>query len=150
MDIHDAVQRLCSIVEQLRKSYPPKNFPLDGKLVGDLGTTLVMQDYDIEPYNGTEKHYSGEMQDGKSVQIRSTMKDTLQFPDQYIPDHYIGIKIHSNGTYSVIFNGPGYIAEKAINGRIRGKERLHSIPLARLEKLCESVPNESRIAKRKK
>ena len=148
MEIHQAVKDMLQIVEKLQKSYPKKQFTHDGRLVGDLGDILVEEDYDLELYEGLEKHHDGETPDGRRVQIKTTMKNSLTFPVGHIPNYYIGIKVHSDGTYSEIFNGPGSVAWNAVKGRKPTKTNLHSIPLSALKKLSEEVSENELIPKR--
>jgi len=39
--VEQAVQRLLEVVKELHAAYPNKEFTLDGRLVGDLGESLV-------------------------------------------------------------------------------------------------------------
>jgi hypothetical protein len=136
------------IVKALQGAYPKKNFTLDGRLVGDLGEILVEEDYDLELYEGLEKHHDAETPDGRKVQIKTTMKDSLTFPVDHIPDYYIGIKLHSDGSYDEIFNGPGEIAWEAVKNRKPTKTNLHSVTLSALRKLNTKVPDGDRIPKK--
>lgn len=148
MEIHQAVKDMLQIVKALQGAYPKKKFTLDGRLVGDLGEILVEEDYDLELYEGLEKHHDGETTDGRRVQIKTTMKDSLTFPVDHIPHYYIGIKVHSDGTYDEIFNGPGAIAWEAVKNRQPTKTNLHSITLSALRKLNEAVADGDRIPKK--
>ena len=148
MEIDTAIKDMLKIVQALHESYPKKKFTLDGRLVGDLGEILVEYDYDLELYEGLEKHHDGETPDGRKVQIKTTMKNSLTFPVDHIPCYYIGIKIHTNGTFSEIFNGPGAVAWEAVKNRKPTKTNLHSITLAALKKLNENVQEQDRIKKR--
>lgn len=145
MEIHQAVKDMLKIVEALQGAYPKKKFTLDGRLVGDLGEILVEEDYDIELYVGMEKHHDGETSDGRKVQIKTTMKESLTFPVDHIPHYYIGIKVNSDGSYDEIFNGPGAIAWEAVKNRKPTKTNLHSITLSSLRKLNTKVAQEDRI-----
>jgi len=148
VEIYEAVIKMLKIVESLQKAYPQKKFTLDGRLVGDMGEVLVEQDYDLELYKELKKHYDGETPDNRKVQIKTTMKNTLTFPVDHTPDHYLGIKIHMDGSYEEIFNGPGSIVRDAIKNRKVTKTNLHAIPINTLRKLNESVADEERIPKR--
>lgn len=148
MEIHQAVKDMLEIVEALQKSYPKKKFTLDGRLVGDLGEILIEEDYDLELYEGLVKHHDGETPDGRRVQIKTTMKNSLTFPVDHIPLYYIGIKVHSDGSYTEIFNGPGSIAWEAVKNRKPTKTNLHSITLTALQKLNKTVADNDRIPKR--
>ena len=150
MEIHQAVREMLKIVESLQEQYDKKKFTLDGRLVGDLGEILVEEDYDLVLYSGLAKHYDGETLDGRKVQIKTTMKNSLTFPVDHIPDYYIGIKIHPDGTYDEVFNGPGSIAGGAVKNRKPTKTNLHSITLSAMKKLNRNVPEQDRIPKKPK
>lgn len=148
--IPDAVKRLLQIVNQLRSTYPKKRFTLDGRLVGDLGEVLVEAAYDIELHEGLQRHHDGRTSDGRQVQIKATMQNSLTFPADHVPDYYLGIKIHADGTFTEVFNGPGLVAWEAIKNRKPTKTNLHSIPLNTLERLNEKVHLKERIPRQVK
>ncbi|MEZ9718601.1 hypothetical protein AB4234_16140 [Vibrio cyclitrophicus] len=148
MEIHHAVKEMLKIVEALQKQHSKKKFTLDGRLVGDLGEILVEKDYDLELYPGLEKHHDGKTPDGRKVQIKTTMKNSLTFPVDHTPEYYIGIKILPDGSYYEVFNGPGSVAGEAVKNRKPTKNNLHSITLSALEKLSGSVPTQDRIPKK--
>jgi hypothetical protein len=148
MEIHQAVKDLLQIVEALQSAHPKKKFTLDGRLVGDLGEILVEEDYELELYEGLEMHHDGETPDGRRVQIKTTMKYALTFPVDHIPHYYIGIKVHSDGSYDEIFNGPGSIAWEAVKNRQPTKTNLHSVGLSALKKLNNTVADKDRIPKK--
>ncbi|MBI2898552.1 MAG: hypothetical protein HYY17_00020 [Planctomycetes bacterium] len=56
----------------------------------------------------------------------TTEKDALTFPGDHVPDFYLGIQIHSDGSFTEVFNGPGSIAAKAVDGRKTPKNNLYS------------------------
>jgi len=146
--VQDAVKQLLQVVEQLRSTYPKKKFTLDGRLIGDLGETLAEGEYDIEIYDSLKKHYDAETHDGRQIQIKATMKNSLTFPVDHVPDYYLGIQIHADGTFAEVFNGPGSIAAKAVENRKPTKINLHSITINALKKLNTSVQESDRIPRR--
>ena len=146
--VPDAIKQLLEIVEQLHIAHPKKKFTLDGRLIGDLGETIVEGAYDVEIFEKLEKHHDGETSDGRRVQIKATMKKNLTFPASHVPDYYLGIKIHRDGTFSEIFNGPGDIAAQAVKGRQQPKTNLHGISITALKKLNELVGEKDRIPRR--
>ena len=150
MEIHRAIKELLVIVEALHERYPKKQFTLDGRLVGDLGEILVEQDYELELFNVLEKHYDGITPDGKKVQIKTTMKNSLTFPCDHTPNFYLGIKIFSDGTYEEIFNGSGELVRERIRNRKPAKNNQHSISLSTLQLLNKTVPDNQRIGKKQK
>ena len=76
------------------------------------------------------------------------MKTSLTFPVDHVPNYYLGIQIHEDGTFTEIFNGPGSIAVAVIEGRKPTKNNQHSISIAALKKLNQKVTPSERIPKR--
>ena len=146
--IPDAISSMLRIVDRLHKTYPNRKFTLDGRLVGDLGEILAEDAYDVKLFDEQEKHHDGRTSDRRHVQIKATMKRSLTFPVDHIPEYYLGIQIHQDGTFTEVFNGPGRIAQEAVKGRKPTKTNLHSITIAALKKLNEKVKLSERISKR--
>jgi len=146
--IPDAVKQMLQIVKQLQSKYPKKRFTLDGRLVGDLGEILVEDTYNVKLYEGLQKHHDGITPDGKQVQIKATMQNSLTFPVDHIPDYYLGIKIKPDGTFREIFNGLGRVAHEAVKDRKPTKTNLHSVSISILESLNEKVHEKDRILRK--
>ena len=141
------VKRLLKIVTLMQKDYPQKKFTLDGRLVGDIGEILAAENYLIELNPGLTKHHDAICVDGtkRKVQIKSTMKESLTFFCDHVPDFLLGIKIHVDGTFEEVFNGPGIIAKEIIKNRKISKTNLHLIPIKKLKFVNKEIPDEMRI-----
>lgn len=147
--VPEAVCALLRIVDQLREAHGNrKHFTLDGRLVGDIGEVLAEREYDLTLYEKLERHHDATFGDGKRVQIKATMKDSLTFPGGHVPDFYLGIKIMPDGTIQEIFNGPGNVASRAVENRKTPKTNLHSIPLNTLRALQAAVSPSERVPRR--
>jgi hypothetical protein len=146
--IPEAVCQMLSIVEKLCVAYPKKKFTLDGRLVGDIGEVLVEDAYDLTLFEDVKRHHDAESSDGRLVQIKATMKKSLTFPADHVPNYYLGVRVHLNGSFTEIFNGPGAIAWEAVKGRALPKTNLHSVSIVALSRLQASVRSEDRIALR--
>ena len=149
ISIPKALKQLQAIVTDLQHGYPKKRFTLDGRLVGDLGEVLAESVYDINLFTGLEKHYDAISSDGRLVQIKTTLKDSLTFPCDHIPDYYLGIKIHTDGSCQEIFNGPGKVAHELVKNRKQTKTNLHSIAIRSLLRQNETVREVDRVPERK-
>lgn len=147
--INYAVRELLAIVSRLKKAYPHKGFTLDGRLVGDIGEILVSKSYQVKLFDKIAHRH-----DGKSgrrlVQIKATMKESLTFPGNHVPDYYIGIQIHPNGTFRTVYNGPGQVIAARLAHRKKPKNNLHSVSVKILEELDRLIPKSQRIAKRRR
>ena len=148
--VPEAIGELLGIVARLRDSYPKRRFTLDGRLVGDLGEVLVGDAYEVELYPKLQKHHDAVASGERKVQIKATMKDSLTFPADHVPDYYLGIKIHPDGSFDEVFNGPGAIAGKAVRNRKPTKTNLHSITINALRELSAEVKPKERIPLRSK
>ena len=145
--ITESISELLIIVDKLKIEYPKKAFTLDGRLVGDLGEVLAANAYNLKLYEKLEKYYDAETLDGRKVQIKATMKKGLTFPSDHVPDYYLGIKIHSNGSFDEIFIGPGHIIADGIKHRKRPKNGLHYLSLTILKRFNQLVPKDCSIKK---
>jgi len=144
--IEDSLKKIFSGIRQLKEALPSKEFTIDGRLVGDIGEAIVQRDYDLSLYKGMAKDYDGETPSGRKVQIKATFKNSLTF--KKISDFYIGIKIHEDGSYEEIFNGPGSIIANEYSHRKGFGENLLSFPNKRLGELSLNIRPEDRIRKR--
>lgn len=150
MTLAENIEKLFKIIEDLRENYP-KQFTLDGRLVGDIGEVLVQEYYDVTLYTKLEKRYDGFDSKNRKIQIKSTFKDSLNFPcdERDVPDYYIGIKIHRDGTFDEIYNGKGSDIWNLVKDRKKNKISTFQINLSALKKINMSVDPSDKIAKRK-
>lgn len=147
MNTTQAIKELLLIVDKLREEYPYKRFNLDGRLVGDLGETIVAENYNIKLYTKQKERYDGETPDGKKVQIKATFHNTLGLPcsESKIPDFYIGIKIKNNGSFEEIYNGPGNKIWEKLKDRKPTKNSLHAISINTLREINNCISSKDRI-----
>ncbi|MBI2889380.1 MAG: hypothetical protein HYY13_01200 [Nitrospirae bacterium] len=149
ISIPEAVRQMLAIVGRLRQAHPKKRFTLDGRLVGDIGEILAEAAYQLKLFEDLQKHHDARTADGRLVQIKATMQRSLTFPVDHIPECYLGILVHPDGTFSEIFNGPGIVAHRAVQKRRPTKTNLHSVRISTLLKLNrQEVDPGARIALR--
>lgn len=148
--IPEAVKQLLGTVALLRKAYEKrqKQFTLDGRLVGDIGEVLAEEAYDIELFDTLKRHHDATSSTGQLVQIKATMRNHLTFPVDHIPLYYLGIRIHPDGSFTEVFNGPGAVAWEAVKNRKPTKTNLHSVSVAALIALNATVSAKERISRR--
>lgn len=100
-------------------------------------------------FGDIKKHHDAQCSDGRLVQIKTTMKGSLTFPADHIPNYYLGVQLGPDGQLTEIFNGPGAIAWKAVKDRSTPKTNLHSVSIASLRKLQAEVSESDRIPPRR-
>ena len=131
--IENALKQIFRGIAELKAALPSKEFTIDGRLVGDIGEALVQRDYDVNLHDTLAKDYDGETSSGQKVQIKATFKEHLTF--KKVPDFYLGIKIHENGSYDEIFNGPGELIARKYGHRSGFGKHLLSFPNSKLKEL---------------
>lgn len=141
MTLDENIKQLFEIISDLKNNFPNKEFTLDGRLVGDIGEILVQENYDVQLYNKQEKTHDGYDSYKRKIQIKATFKDKLSFPcnKKDVPDYFIGIKIHTNGSYEEIYNGKGAAIWELVKNRAKTKNSSFQISLPSLKKLNDKV-----------
>jgi uncharacterized protein DUF6998 len=121
-DIGPIIKRLYGARDELRKAFPELPFPLDGKLVGDIGEAIAIADFGLEKLpEGTVRH-DFKTAGGKLVQVKTTQQTEKNKPvglglTKESFDHLVVIQIFEDGTYSVLFDGPGTHVDDARSHR---------------------------------
>jgi hypothetical protein len=141
------IKQLYAARDALRTAFPELPFPLDGKLVGDIGEAIAIADFGLVKLpEGTAKH-DFKTADGKLVQIKATQQ---KIPGKGVGlgnkkekfDHLIVLQIHENGTYNVLFDGPGTYVDNA-----RDHKKSASLSVLQLQKLEAQVPQNEKLLK---
>jgi hypothetical protein len=133
-------------IERLSNAFPNRRFTIDGRLVGDIGEVLAELEYDIILDKVSLPDYDGTTSDGRRVQIKATFKNSLTF--KTTPDYFLGFKLHDDGTYEEIFNGPGRLIFDKYQHRAGIGKNLLSFPNSTLRELSRMVPSHERVARR--
>lgn len=123
-----------------------KPFTIDGRLVGDIGEVLASEIFDLKLNHKLRKGYDGVTPDGRNVEVKATFKESLAF--RTIPDYCIGFKLYRDGSYEVIFNGPGKVILQKYSHRDGIGIKQLSFPLSDLKALSDSVSSKDRIPRR--
>ena len=131
------IKRLLEIILEMQRDFPGKRFPLDGRLVGDIGEVATSELYAIQLSEGQTQLHDGVAADGRRVQIKTTMKARLTFGD--VPDYYLGLYISPAGEIEEIFNGPGSVIWREIQHRKRPKNYLLALDLPLLRRLNKKI-----------
>jgi hypothetical protein len=144
--ISEALDLIFQGIKRLKDAFPTRKFTIDGRLVGDIGEVIAERDYDVILHVVAQPRYDGCTSDGRNVQIKATFKNSLTFVS--VPDYYLGFKLHDDGNYDEIFNGPGKLIYDHYRNRKGIGDKLLSFPISELRKLSEGVEQNQRIPKR--
>lgn len=148
MSKHKEIQNGLALIFQgidcLSTAFDHRKFTIDGRLVGDIGEVIAEIEYALTLHKTSQPKHDATMDDGREVQIKATFKESLTF--RSILDCYLGFKLERNGSYRVIYNGPGYIIYDRFKHRKGIGEKILSFPIAELENLSKNqVKPEDRI-----
>lgn len=105
--MENELKKLISITKSLKKKYD-RNFPLDGRLVGDIGEILVQKQFlvDLLPEN-YHCYDAVEIGTKRQLQIKASFKYNFSYPYKFNPDYYMAVHVNEDATLEVIYNGKG-------------------------------------------
>jgi hypothetical protein len=143
--ITDALKLIFEGRDLLKKTFADshRNFTIDGRLVGDIGEVIAALEYDVRLDEKSQPTHDGQTSDGRKVQVKATFKQHLAF--RAIPDYCLGFLLRENGTWEVVYNGPGELLRQEFQHRKDFGKTQISLPIARLRKLNEQVAAGQRI-----
>lgn len=144
--IKEALAHIFRGISILGDAFGHRKFTIDGRLVGDVGEIIAELNYAIALDAVGQSHHDATTTDGRRVQIKATFKDQLTF--RYTPDLYLGFKLHPDGEYEEVFNGPGRIIFDRYCHRKGIGERLLSFPVSELKRLSAQIGESDRVPKR--
>jgi hypothetical protein len=101
------ITELFAITKELEELYPGRKFTIDGHLVGSIGEVLVADKFNLTLLPNSTKTHDAVDNEGKYYQIKATQTDRIALSSE--PDFLIVVKLHSDGTWDVVYNGPGKI-----------------------------------------
>jgi hypothetical protein len=144
--IKESLALIFQGIARLQAQFPTRRFTIDGRLVGDIGEVIAELEYDVRLDEVSRPGHDAQSSDGRQVQIKATFKDSLTF--RTCPDYYLGLKLHPDGTYEEVYNGPGHILLNRFKARKGIGVELLSFPISELRRLSADVVPKERIARR--
>jgi hypothetical protein len=141
------IKRLYEARNELRAIFPELPFSLDGRLIGDIGEAIALQDFGFTRLpEGTEIH-DFVTDDGRHVQVKTTQATAphrgvgLGLTMQSF-EHLIVIQISEEGTYNILYDGPGSYVDAA-----RSHRKTPSLTVSQLRNLNSKVTAAERSIK---
>jgi len=137
------VSEIYSIVRQLEEMFPGRPFTPDGHLVDSLGECLVADAYGLELMPPSNLGFDAKAPDGRLVEIKATQTQRVAF--RSCPNFFIIIRIHLDGSFDEVLNGPGDIIWNCFKNKQIPRNGQFQIALSQLAMLQLAVPAEERI-----
>ena len=144
--ISDALTSIFQGIDRLHAAFPSRAFTIDGRLVGDVGEVLAELEYDLTLDEVSAPDHDAQMRNGSRVQIKTTFQDRLTF--KKCPHYYLGLKLHRNGGFDEVYNGPGRLILRQYSHRRGIGERQLSFPIGALSALSAQVDDADRVPRR--
>ena len=144
--IQTALKHVFAGIRMLKECHPRRTFPIDGRLVGDIGEIVAERDFQVKLARSGQKGYDGLFR-GKKVQIKSTFAKSLTCGEN--TDLYLGLALHEDGSYDVVYNGPFAGIRNHYGHRKGFGKNLLSFPVGMLRKLSAAIDNSDRVPRRR-
>lgn len=104
---------------------------------------MVADAYDLEFVTASNKGVDAPTRDGVKVEIKATQAKTVSFRSE--SQHVIVIKINKDGTFDVVYNGPGALISRHFRGKLLPSNGLYQISISKLRSLNQLVADHCRI-----
>lgn len=143
-----SIKQLHKATQNLAEKFPERRFTLDGRLLGDIGEVYANLIYDIALDTKQRARIDAVAGDGKTVQIKITMREQILFPKKSHADYFIGLRITPSYEIVEVYNGP---SQKILKTRSKSKEKengVYYISTRILEKLSSQVPTSQKLTYR--
>ena len=142
-EIAKKIREIFQIANELEEMYPGRHFTPDGHMVGSIGEVIAANEYDLKLFEASHPVHDAKSKDGKLVQIKATQGDRIAISE--CPEHLIVLKLHHDGGFAEVYNGPGSVAWKLAGKRQKTGQR--QVALAKLcaamadIQECDRLPN---------
>lgn len=140
-EIAEKIREIFRIANELEKMYPGRHFTPDGHMVGSIGEVIAADEYGLELFEASHPVHDARAKDGRLVQIKATQGDRVAISE--CPEYLIVLKIHRDGGFEEVYNGPGEAAWRLV-GKRQKTGQCH-VSLAKLRSEMVEIPEYSRI-----
>lgn len=130
-------------VKELTAMFPGRHFTPDGHMVGSIGEAFAAYYYGFnELFVASSASHDGRVGD-RLVQVKATQKNRVAISSE--PQHLLVFKLHEDGTFDEVYNGPGNRVWALVNDKKMPKNGQHQVSLTRLADLMLDVPTAMRL-----
>lgn len=141
----EIIRALYRLIEELEAMFPGRHFTPDGHTVGSIGEALAAHYYGVKLLPASTKGRDATI--GKlSVEIKATQGDSIAL--RHEPDHLLVLKLHKNGSWSEIYNGPGNIVWQKVSHKQLPKNGQYQVRCNLLQEMMKNVPVQERLKER--
>ena len=136
------IMELYRLTNELERMFPGRHFTPDGHLVGSIGEALAAYYYDLDLLPASSKDEDAKWK-SFSVEIKATQRASIAI--RHPPELLLVLKLHPDGTWTEIYNGPGDIVWSPLISKKRPSNGQFTVSLSTLRKLMPSISPEQRM-----
>ena len=139
--VAEKIKTFYRVSHELEELFPGRHYTPDGHMIGSIGEVLAAYCYGLTLFEASAETHDAKAPDGRLVQIKATQIDRVALSNE--PDWMLVLRIHPDGTFSEIYNGPGKLAWEHCGKMQKNGQR--PISLAKLRQLQTRVPQSERL-----
>jgi hypothetical protein len=140
----EIIREMYRLIDELEAMFAGRHFTPDGHTVGSIGEAIAAHYYGLDLLTASTRGRDATI--GKRcVEIKATQGTSIALRDK--PEHLLVIKLHRDGTWEEVYNGPGYIVWDLVKAKPLPKNGQYPIPCNKLRKLMEAVTEKQRLVK---
>lgn len=142
----EIIREIYSLIDELEAMFRGRHFTPDGHTVGSIGEAIAAHYYGLELLPASTKGRDAIIET-RSVEIKATQGESIAL--RHEPEHLLVLKLHPNGTWDEVYNGPGNIVWSLIGHKPLPKNGQYQVRCSKLRELMGNVPPDHRLAKKR-
>jgi hypothetical protein len=141
----EIIQEMYRLIDELEGMFKGRHFTPDGHTVGSIGEAIAAHFYGLELLPASTKGRDAIIET-RYVEIKATQGDTVAL--RHEPEYLLVLKLHRNGTWDEVYNGPGDIVWSLIGHKPLPKNGQYQVGCSRLRELMKTVPADRRLKRK--
>jgi hypothetical protein len=141
----ELIRAIYQAVDSLETMFPGRHFTPDGHMVGSIGEALAAFHYGITLLPASNTGHDGTI-GGRRVEIKATQGSRIALSSE--PEHLLVLKLGRDGSFTEVYNGPGFPVWSLVNGKSFPKNGQHQIAISALRRLMVTVADGDRLVRR--
>jgi hypothetical protein len=138
----ELIKQIYAAVSELEKMFGGRHFTPDGHMVGSIGEAIAAHYYGLTLLTASTKGHDA-VKNGRKIEIKATQKSVVSFRSE--PDYVLVLKIHSDGSFTEIYNGTGRRIWEQFAGKKTPSNGQFQITINKLLKLNDIATQSERI-----
>jgi hypothetical protein len=141
----EIIREMYRLIAELEAMFEGRHFTPDGHMVGSIGESIAAHYYGLKLLTASTKGRDAVIET-QSVEIKATQGSSVAL--RHEPEHLLVLKLHRDGSWSEVYNGPGSQVWQQVSYKPLPKNGQYQIPCSKLRNLMEMVPEGQRLPRR--